>query len=160
MGPRKLRQKLERMAYDIYANNYEEKQLLLAGINTRGLFVARHLANRLKEITPIQIDLVNVNLDTKDPANNPVEVDLPYPMNGKTVIIVDDVANTGRTLLFATKPFLAFTPKKVNFAVLVDREHKQYPVFCEYVGLSLSTTIQEHIEVTVTNGDFENVSLL
>lgn len=160
MDSGKIHQKLERMAYEIYEHNYDEAQLLIAGINNRGLLVAKYITKRLQEITPLQIDLVHLTLNAKDPAGQPVEVKLPYDINGKVVIIVDDVANTGRTLLFAAKPFLEFTPKKLNCAVLVDREHKQYPVFCEFVGLSLSTTIQEHIEVTVRNDTFESVSLL
>jgi len=160
MTPRKFGQKLERMAYEIFEDNYNEKELLIAGINTKGYFMADKLAERLRAISPIEVALCNVRLDPSDPVSSPVSVDLPYEITGKSIIVVDDVANTGRTLMYALKPFLKFTPKKIKLAVLVDREHKRYPVFCDFVGLSLSTTFHEHVEVNLNGREFESVALV
>ncbi len=160
MTPQKFAQKLERMAFEIYEDNYDEEGILISGINSKGYFMARQLAGRLRAISPLEIALCNVRLDPSDPISGPVTVDLPYDITGKTVMVVDDVANTGRTLMYALKPFLKFTPKKINLAVLVDREHKRYPVSCDYVGLSLSTTFHEHVEVKISDDQFEYVALI
>lgn len=160
MTPQKFAQKIERMAFEIYEDNYDDASIIISGINTKGYFMARQLADRLKAISPLKVALCNVRIDPANPISGPVTVDLPYDINGKSVIVVDDVANTGRTLMYALKPFLKFTPKKINLAVLVDREHKHYPVFCDYVGLSLSTTFHEHVEVKISDDQFEYVALI
>lgn len=156
----KIRQKLERMAYEIYEGNFNEPVIVLAGINQKGLFVANQLANRLRNISPITIEIVPVKLDPRTPNREPMEVDIDSNINGKVVIIVDDVANTGRTLLYAMKPFLQFLPSRIEAAVLVDREHKRFPVHCTYVGMSLSTTLHEHIQVEIDKEEFKAVYLV
>lgn len=155
-----IRQKLERMAYEIYERNFNEPVIVLAGINQKGLFVAQQLADRLRRISPIQVEVVPVKLDPRTPNREPMEVDIDRSINGKVVIIVDDVANTGRTLLYAMKPFLQFLPGRIEAAVLVDREHKRFPVHCTYVGMSLSTTLHEHIQVEIEKDDFKAVYLV
>ena len=159
LEPHKIQQKLERMAYEICEQNYNEPELILAGINVKGLFLAKRLASLLQTITDIPITVLNLRLDPRDPAHSPVEIDIDESINGKTVIIMDDVANTGRTLLFGMKPFLDYLPKKIQVAVLVDRQHKQYPISSDFVGLSLSTTLQEHIEVDVQGDQFKSIYL-
>lgn len=159
LKPRKIRQKLERMAYEIYEDNYKEKEIIIAGINVRGYFVAEKLAGILKKITDLDILLTRLKIKTAAPVQSPVEIESDVELSGKTVIIVDDVANTGRTLLYATKPFLNVIPKKILMAVLVDRQHKTYPVSVDYVGLSLATTIQENINVEINEEDFVSVYL-
>ncbi|MEY3248110.1 MAG: hypothetical protein RL742_153, partial [Bacteroidota bacterium] len=85
---------------------------------------------------------------------NPLEYD-PFlelsldDVQGKVVVIVDDVANTGRTIFYAFIPLLRKMPKRVEVAVLVDRKHKAFPIQADYVGLSLATTLQDHIRVQI-----------
>ena len=160
LSQRKIRQKLERMAYEIYERNFNEPVIVLAGINQKGLFVAQQLANRLRKISPITVEVVPVKLDPRTPNREPMEVDLDNSINDRVVIIVDDVANTGRTLLYAMKPFLQYLPSRIEAAVLVDREHKRFPVHCTYVGMSLSTTLHEHIQVEIEKGELKAVYLV
>jgi pyrimidine operon attenuation protein / uracil phosphoribosyltransferase len=159
LNPHKIKQKLMRMAYEIIEENYGEPMVILAGINNSGLFVAKQLKRILTKISDMPVTVLPLKVYAKEPNKHPVEVNVDEKINDKVVIIVDDVANTGRTLLFAVKPFLTYLPKKIQMAVLVDRKHKQYPVACDFVGLSLSTTIHEHIKVEVQNGAFKSVYL-
>ena len=142
--------KLRRMAYEIVENNYDESQLILAGIRESGSVIARNIQQLLKEITNIETRLVTISLDKKAPKEVTIGEELDF--HNKVIILIDDVSNSGKTLSFALKPFLEFQPKKIQTLVLVERSHKVFPVHPDYVGLSLATTIQEHIYVEV-NGE-------
>ncbi len=135
------------MAYEIIENNFDEDELILAGIRESGSVIARNIQTLLGQITNISTDLIMVTLDKKVPQ----EVTLSRSVNfeGKIVILIDDVSNSGRTLLYSLKPFLNFHPKKIQTLVLVERTHKAYPIKPDYVGLSVATTLQEHIYVEV-----------
>jgi pyrimidine operon attenuation protein/uracil phosphoribosyltransferase len=139
--------KLRRLAYEILENNTGEKDLLLAGIKGSGLVVARQLQTILTEISGISAHLVSVDLDKQHPG--PVKLDESIDFNGKVVILIDDVTNSGRTLLYALRPFLECHPRKIQTLVLVERSHKAYPIHPDYVGLRLATTIQDHVCVEV-----------
>lgn len=141
-------QKMLRMGYEILENNMEEKELIIAGIRESGSVIARNMAAILKEISHFQLDIITLQLDKK----MPVEVVMSKPVNpeNKVVIVVDDVSNSGKTLLYALKPFLNYHPKKIQTMVLVERTHKAFPVKPDYTGLSVATTIQEHIRVEAT----------
>ncbi|HYE55253.1 MAG TPA: phosphoribosyltransferase family protein [Chitinophagaceae bacterium] len=139
--------KLRRMAYEILENNADEPLLILAGIRESGSVIARAIQKILGEISSINTELIAVSLDKKRPAA--VELSQSPDLNNKVVILVDDVANSGKTLTYALKPLLEFHPKKIQTLVLVERSHKKFPVQPDYVGLSVATTMQEHIFVEV-----------
>jgi pyrimidine operon attenuation protein/uracil phosphoribosyltransferase len=139
--------KLRRMAYEILENNIGESHVILAGIRQNGYVMARNLMALLKEISDKSIQLIGLSLDKKHPST--VDIDTVVDFNDKVVILVDDVTNSGKTLLYALKPFLQEYPKKIQILVMVERSYKKYPVQADYVGLSLSTTLQEHIYVEV-----------
>ncbi len=156
----KVYQKIKRLAYEIAEDNYEEKEIVLAGIckATEGYKFAELIYDELKKITKAHLTITHIELDKNDPGNSAVELNLTEEeIDNKVIIIVDDVANTGRTLLYAIKPLLNFSPKKIRNAVLVERKHKLFPVSPDYVGLSLSTTIHEHIKVILS--DKENLGI-
>ena len=140
--------KLRRMALEIVENNPDEKQIILAGIRDSGSVVAKCIQAILAEITDIQTEVISLALDKRQPKE--VTVSKPTDFTNKVIIIVDDVANSGRTLLYALKPFLDFQPKKIQALVLVGRSHNSFPVHPDYVGLSIATTLQEHIYVEVS----------
>ncbi len=144
-----IRKKIERMAFQILEDNYGEKEIILAGINTKGLLLARQLASLIRKIRPVSVSVLPISVHAANPILEEVSGKIDEDLNGKVVIIVDDVANTGRTLLYATKPFLDFLPCRLQTAVLVDRQHKTFPICPDYIGLSLSTTLQENIAVEV-----------
>lgn len=142
--------KMRRMALEIIENNIDETGIILAGVRESGTVVAKHMQELLSEISPVKTELISITLDKREPK----EVTLSQEMDftNKVIILVDDVANSGKTLLYALKPFLAFHPKKIQMLVLVERSHNSFPVHPDYVGLSVSTTLQEHIYVEVEDG--------
>ena len=139
--------KLRRMAFEILENNIDEKELILAGIRESGSVVARVMQKMFGEISSIKTELITVTLDKKEPTD--VSLSKTFDFSGKVIIVIDDVSNSGKTLLYALKPFIEFHPKKIQTLVLVERTHTSFPVRPDYVGLSLATTIQEHIFVEV-----------
>jgi len=145
--------KLQRMAYEILENNIDENRIILAGIPENGTVIARNIQKILSEISSIKTELIRISLDKRLPKE--VKLDKNVDFNNQVVIISDDVVNSGKTLLYAVKPFLEFQPKKIQTLVLVERSHNNFPVQPDYVGLSISTTLQEHIFVEV---DGEKIS--
>jgi pyrimidine operon attenuation protein/uracil phosphoribosyltransferase len=139
--------KLRRMAFEILENNIDEKEIILAGIRESGSVVARVIQKMLGEISSIKTELITITLDKKQPTD--VSLSKIIDFNNKVIILIDDVSNSVKTLLYALKPFIAYHPKKIQILVLVERTHTSFPVRPDYVGLSLATTIQEHIFVEV-----------
>lgn len=137
--------KIRRMAFEILENNATDPQILLVGIRDNGAILAGQLAQVLREISQKSIELVTLSMDKKHPVD--IGLDKSLPVKDQVVIIVDDVTNSGKTLLYALKPFLNEFPRKIQTLVLVERSHKIYPIHPDYVGLSLATTLQEHIVV-------------
>lgn len=148
-------QKIKRMAYEIAEKNHQATTIILVGIKNRGLLLASLLANQLQQITSIKIIVTHITINKKEPFNPTIEqgFDLAAFAN-EPIIVVDDVGNTGKTLLYAMKPFLGISFNSIQLAVLVDRMHKTFPIRPDFVGLSLATTLQEHIVVVFErNGD-------
>lgn len=142
-----VQQKTTRIAYQIVENNYDEKEIFLVGIKPNGFVYATQLKKEIERIDGIKVHLLALTLNKQKPLESEIKLESFVSLNDKTVIIVDDVANTGKTLYYALKPIMEFSPKKVQAIVLVDRQHKLFPVSPDFVGLSLSTTLQEHIQV-------------
>ena len=143
-------QKMRRMALEIIENNQDETELILAGIRESGSVVARNIQRLIAEIAGIKTELLTITLDKRMPEE--IVLSKTFDFNNKVIIIIDDVANSGKTLLYSLKPFLAYHPKKIQSLVLVERSHNSFPVHSDYVGLSIATTLQEHIYVEV-DGD-------
>lgn len=139
--------KLRRMAYEILENNIDEKELILAGIRESGKVIAGNIQQMLNEITTIKTQLIDLSLDKKHLGD--VLIEPKVDLDNKVIIVIDDVSNSGKTLLYALKPFLGFHPKKIQTLVLVERSHTSFPVRPDYVGLSIASTVQEHIYVEV-----------
>jgi pyrimidine operon attenuation protein/uracil phosphoribosyltransferase len=150
LGPEVAAKKLKRMAFEILENNFGETSFVLAGIRESGTVIAETIHRLLNEISGLQSELITVSLDKKNPTT--VRLSQPVDFKNKVVILIDDVSNSGKTLLYAIRPFLDSSPKKIQTLVLVERSHNAFPVKPDYVGLSVATTIQEHIYVEVEKG--------
>ena len=142
-----VEKKLRRMAFEILENNIDEKEIILAGIRESGSVVAKVIQKMLGEISAIKTELITITLDKNAPNN--VSLSKTFDFNGKVIVVIDDVSNSGKTLLYALKPFIVSHPKKIQTLVLVERTHTSFPVRPDYVGLSIATTLQEHIFVEV-----------
>jgi pyrimidine operon attenuation protein/uracil phosphoribosyltransferase len=143
--------KMERMAYEILENNMEEKEIILAGIADNGSILAANIQRILSEIAEFKTRLISIQLDKRHPAE--IHLSESMDFNDRVIVVIDDVANSGKTMLYAMKPFLAYHPRKMQTLALVERTHKSFPVKTDYVGISVATTLQEHIFVEVKNGE-------
>ena len=140
-----IQRKIKRMALEVAERNTNETEIIIAGINGNGEVVANAIAAELKKLSLFKIQTITVQLNKKDPMQ--VTVTPATDFREKTILLVDDVANTGKTMLYAMKPFLDSYPKKTQTLVLVERSHKLFPVQTDFAGLSIATTLQEHITV-------------
>jgi pyrimidine operon attenuation protein/uracil phosphoribosyltransferase len=143
--------KLRRMALQVAEQNYSAKQLILIGIKTSGSVIAEKISGYLKEVFKGEIIVLELSLDKKKPSA--ITLNKKMDFNGKTIVLIDDVANSGRTMLYALKPLLEQLPDKIQTLALVERTHKTFPIDVDYIGLSISTTTDEHIYVEVENNE-------
>ena len=140
-----IQHKTKRIAYQIYESNINEKQVILAGIKENGFVFAKRIKQALEKISPIDVVLCEVIIDKKKPLEA-VTTSLPASeYKNKSLVLVDDVLNSGTTLIYAAKLFLEVPLKRFKTVVLVNRNHKKYPIKADFKGISLSTSMQEHI---------------
>jgi len=145
-------QKLHRMALELAEKlSGNDAPLIIMGIRKNGEVIAAQIAGYLKKYISNPITQLWVEMDKSHPDN--IEISEPLDFSGKHVLLVDDVTNSGRTLLYALKPLMNSYPLSIQTLVLVERMHNQFPVKADYVGLSVATTLQEHIQVAVENGE-------
>lgn len=151
-----VEQKIQRIAHQILEKNHEEKEIVLIGIANRGYLLAKKINTTLQNITEIQVTLHKLKLHKDKPLDNDVDfsADLEY-LNNKSIILIDDVLNSGRTLIYATRYILEANIKYLTTVVLVDRKHRKFPIKANFVGLTLSTTLQEHISVDIKENGME-----
>jgi pyrimidine operon attenuation protein/uracil phosphoribosyltransferase len=142
--------KLERLALEMAERNTDAQRIILAGIVHNGVLMAAEIAKTLQQYFTGTIEIIEASLDKKHPTE--VHLSVMPDFAHAVVVLVDDVANSGRTLTYALKPFLNHFPDKIQTCVLVDRTHKKFPIQPDYVGFSLATTLQEYIDVEIENG--------
>lgn len=145
-----IEQKILRIAYQIYEQNFEADSLYLIGIRDNGYHLAELLKAELERIASFRVFLWGLSLDKAYPTQSRVALEGDVEeLSGKNVLLVDDVLNTGRTLAYSFKPFLSVPVKSLQTAVLVNREHHSFPVSADFSGYELATTLQEHIRVVL-----------
>ena len=142
-----IQHKTKRIAYQIYESNINESEVILAGIKENGFIFAKRIKDVLTEISPIKVTLCEVIIDKRKP-RDPISTSLATEdYKNKSLVLVDDVLNSGTTLIYAAKLFLEVPLKRFKTVVLVNRNHKKYPIKADFKGISLSTSMQEHIYV-------------
>jgi pyrimidine operon attenuation protein/uracil phosphoribosyltransferase len=153
--------KINRLAIQILEQHHQAPEIVLAGINHNGYQFARYLSTALLQYAPQPHPrLVHINLHSAEPTQQPITLSVPASqLTGRPVIVIDDVANTGRTLYYAMQPILQVVPSSVQVAVLVERTHQQFPVQINFVGVQLATTLTEHVEVRLSDPDNLSVFL-
>jgi pyrimidine operon attenuation protein / uracil phosphoribosyltransferase len=154
LNPIQIEHKIRRIAYQIYETFSDENEIIIAGINGNGYILAQKIANTFQEIAPIKVLLCEVKINKKTPMDA-IETSLPKETyTNRAVILVDDVLHSGTTLVYGVKHFLDVPLKKLKTAVLIDRNHKKYPIKVDFKGLSLSTSLQEHVNVSFDKKDY------
>lgn len=150
-----INQKLKRIAYQIYESNSNESEVVLAGIAQRGYDLALLLKGLLEEISPLKIKMCCVTIDKTNPLNS-ITTSIPeIDYTNKSIILIDDVLNSGTTLIYGVKHFLNVPLKQFKTAVLVNRNHKKFPVKADFKGISLSTSLNEHVKLDLTKDNFK-----
>jgi|SRR5690606_20429315 len=148
-----IMQKIRRIAYQIYEFNYSEKEIIFVAIENQGVILADRIKPILEEISGIKVTLLSLKINKKSPLTNPELNGSGVVLNGKSVILIDDVLNSGRTLIYGARHILEYSVKNLTTVVLVDRLHRKFPIKADFVGLTLSTTIQDHIAVIFSDGN-------
>jgi pyrimidine operon attenuation protein/uracil phosphoribosyltransferase len=145
--------KIKRMALQILEENIGEGEIILAGIAPNGSLIAGKIKGLIQPHLDYEVVVQEIRLDKKHPSV--VEVAPEVNVDDKTVLIVDDVANSGRTLTYAIKPYLHAHPRSIQTLALVDRTHKKFPIQPDYVGFALASTLQEYIDLDVEDGEIK-----
>lgn len=143
-----IQQKITRMAWQILENNYNVETLVIIGVEKKGRIVSELLSNSLKEISNLSIVIGSVFIDKENPTLDDISLKCECALEGKHIVLVDDVLNSGKTLMYATLPILAQNPRQLQTAILANRDHTRFPIKADFVGISLATTLQQHIQFT------------
>ena len=152
LNQEEIKHKVRRIAYQIYESNIDEKEIIIAGILKNGYELAKRLETELKEISPLITTLCKVEIDKKNPLGE-IKTSLEAKdYENKAVVLIDDVLNSGTTLIYGVRHFLKVPLKQFKTAVLVDRNHKKYPVKADFKGISLSTSLSETVRVIFEKG--------
>ena len=152
-----INHKIKRIAFQIYETNVNEKEIILAGIDKNGYIFAKKLKTAVQKISNITPIHCKVSIDKKNP-NAPIKTSIkPDNYKNKSLILVDDVLNSGTTLIYGVRHFLDVPLKQFKTAVLVNRNHKKYPVKADFKGISLSTSLHEHVSITLEGKKFEAI---
>jgi pyrimidine operon attenuation protein/uracil phosphoribosyltransferase len=159
LNNQEIEHKIKRIAYQIYETFVDETEIVIAGIASNGFVFAKKITAELEQISTLKVTLCEVFIN-KQNTNSPITTSLSKEQyENKGLVLVDDVLNSGTTLIYGVKHFLDVPLKKLKTAVLVDRNHKKYPVKADFKGISLSTSLLEHVQVVFDEkGDFAYLS--
>lgn len=147
LNHQEIEHKIKRISYQIYETFSEENEIIIAGITSNGFVFAKKIGVVLNKISDLKVTLCEVKIDKLNPSNA-ISTSIPKEAySNKSIVLVDDVLNSGTTLIYGVKHFLNVPVKKFKTAVLVDRNHKKFPVKADFKGISLSTSSKEHVHV-------------
>ena len=150
-----IKRKIKRNSLQIIASDVEEIEIVLAGIEENGFLLAKELNKMITELSNLNIKLCSLKIDKKNPINNIITSLNSSEYKNKSIVVVDDVLNSGSTLMYAVKHFLDTELRQLKTTVLVDRNHKKFPIKADFKGVSLSTSIQNHVKVQFDKNSIE-----
>lgn len=154
LNNQQIEQKINRLAHQLLENTFDEGTIYIGGIHGNGYELAKRLTNIISANSDLHIELFEIDLDKSEPWSGPVNLSIPKEtMKNGYIVLVDDVVNSGKTLQFALVEILRFPTKAIKIVTLVDRKHRRFPIRTDFVGLSLSTTLKERVEVEFSDGN-------
>ncbi len=155
LNHKEIEHKIKRIAYQIYETNVDEKEIVIAGIESNGYILAKKIKLQLDKISDIESTLCKVTIDKSEPTK-PIKTSISKEAySNKSIVLIDDVLNSGSTLIYGIKHFLDVPLKQFKTAVLVNRNHKKFPVKADFKGISLSTSLFEHVHVNLSKQPYE-----
>ena len=150
MNSKRINDCAHRISYQIVESSINRKEIVIIGIKNNGFIFAEKIHDFLKKITDQKIELLSVEINKKNPNEGiTLKKNKFNKIDNSFVILIDDVLNTGKTLMYSIKFLLNYKINQLKTAVLIDRNHKDFPVKVDFKGLSLSTTMNEHVEVVL-----------
>lgn len=145
---------VKRIAYQIHEKNNNESHIFLIGVHKNGFTLAELINKELKLISNAAVELYKLKINKKNPLKKPeFEIDL-IKLKNKSVVLIDDVLNSGKTLIYAVKYILDVPLSNFNTTVLIDRNHKKFPIKIDFKGISLSTSIEENVNLVFENDSY------
>lgn len=151
---KQVMQRIERISWQIFEEFSAEKKVIIAGIADRGYLLAKEIYHRLKAITDMEVVLVELRFNKDEALNSDYLLEPNISLDDANIVLVDDVLKSGETLIYGVRHFLNYTIRSMKTVVLVDRNHKRYPVKADFKGLSLSTSMQEHVSVQISEAPY------
>ncbi|MCT4561551.1 MAG: phosphoribosyltransferase family protein [Crocinitomicaceae bacterium] len=151
-----IEQKVVRLAHQIIENSWEEKEIFLGGIHGNGFELTKMLAEIIQANSDNQVHVFEIIVDKEQPWSREIEITLPQEqLKNGFIFLIDDVLNSGKTMQYALTKFLQHATKAIKTVAMVDRKHRRYPIKSDFVGLSLSTTLAERVEIFKKDGKME-----
>lgn len=147
LNAKQIQQKIKRLAFEVYENTFSKDQIIIGGIKGNGAVLAKEIASTLKKISHQKIIEITIDIDKKSPKDSVSTPLKEADFKSQTVILIDDVINSGKTMMYVVSAMLKNDIDELKTVVLVDRKHRRYPIKADFVGLTLSTTLQDHIHV-------------
>jgi len=160
LNHQQIQQKIDRIAYQVLEDNFDEEEIMIAGILPQGNKIAQRIKDILDEIAPFKSRLISIEIDKHSTS---LVANIDFDVNdcsNKVVILVDDVMNSGKTLAYGFGVFRDVPLKKLRTVVLIDRNHKSFPMTTDYAGMALSTVLKEHVDVVLGEEDEEDAVYL
>lgn len=154
LSSRQIEQKIHRLAHQLLENCFEQEEIYIGGIHGNGYILAQHLKRILDDASEVKVHLFEIEINKEEPWSEEIKLSLdPNEMKNGFIVLVDDVFNSGKTMQFALTEILRFPTKAIKTLTLVDRKHRRFPIRADFVGLSLSTTLKERVEVQFENNE-------
>ena len=148
LNSHQIEQRVNRIAYQIFEDNPDESEIIVVGIRQKGYLLAEKIVKAINTFTELKVRLVELKINKDQPVDNEVSLSVSMDeLTGKSIVLVDDVLNSGKTLIYSMRALLRIDTKKIRTVLLVDRDHRRYPIMTDFVGMTLSTTFQEHVDV-------------
>ncbi len=156
LNHQQIEQKINRLAFQLMENTFDLETLYLGGITGNGIILAELLKTVIEQNSTQKIELFEIILDKEKPYSHPIELTMDgEKLKNQTVIVIDDVLNSGKTMQYGLVKILEQEPRHIYTVVLVDRKHRRYPIKANFFGLRLSTILQDHIDVSLKEGNYK-----